>query len=66
MILLASDAELSQDELLCRIASRVDGLVTVTGFERFGEDLYRGSVRSGDVAINTDPHPPGRRGHRRR
>ena len=66
MILLASDAELSTDELLERIASRVDGLVTVTGFERFGEDLFRGSVRSGDVAILTDPRPPGRHKNRRR
>jgi spermidine synthase len=66
MIMLASDAELSQDELLDRIATRVDGRVTVTGFERFGEDLYRGSVRSGDVAIIADPRPPGRKGNRRR
>jgi spermidine synthase len=65
MIMMASDAELSQDELLDRIASRVDGTVTVTGFERFGEDLYRGSVRSGDVGIITDLRPPGRKANRR-
>ena len=66
MIMMASDAELTKDELLDRIASRVDGAVTVTGFERFGEDLYRGSVRSGDVGIITDPRPPSRKGNRRR
>jgi hypothetical protein len=66
VILLASDADLSEGELLMRIATRVDGLVTVTGFERFGEDLYRGSVRSGDVPILTDPRPPGRKVNRRR
>ena len=66
MIMLASNAELSEDTLLERIATRVDGLVTVTGFERFGEDLYRGSVRSGDVPIITDPRPPSRKSNRRR
>ncbi len=54
IVMLASDAELTEDELLERIASRVDGLVTVPGFERFGEDLYRGAVRSGDVPLLTD------------
>ena len=66
MIMLASSADLSTEALLGRIASRVDGMVTVTGFERFGEDLYRGSVRSGDVGVITDPRPPGRKGNRRR
>jgi spermidine synthase len=66
MIMLASNVELSRDELLSRIASRVDGRVTVTGFERFGEDLYRGSIRSGDVAITTDPRPQSRRNNRKR
>lgn len=66
MIMLASDAALTEDELLERIATRVDGLVTVTGFERFGEDLYRGTVRSGDVGITTDSHPPRRKRNRKR
>jgi len=54
IVMLASDTELTQDELLERIASRVNGLVTVPAFERFGEDLYRGKVRSGDVPLITD------------
>jgi predicted membrane-bound spermidine synthase len=66
MILLASDADLSEGELLMRIATRVDGLVTVRGFERFGEDLYRGTIRSGDVPIMTDPKPPSHKANRRR
>jgi spermidine synthase len=66
MILLASNADLSEGELLMRIATRVDGLVSVTGFERFGEDLYRGSIRSGDVPILNDPRPPSRKSNRKR
>ncbi|MBN2405677.1 MAG: fused MFS/spermidine synthase [Coriobacteriia bacterium] len=54
IILLASHADLTEDELLARIASRVDGLVTVPAFERFGEDLYRGKVRTGDVPLLLD------------
>ncbi|MDO9557858.1 MAG: fused MFS/spermidine synthase [Coriobacteriia bacterium] len=54
IVLLASEAELTADELLARIASRVDGRVSVPAFERFGEDLYRGKVRSGDVPLLVD------------
>ena len=69
IILLASDIDLGVDELLDRIASRVDGLVSVPGFERFGEDLYDGAIRSGDVAMLLDPPagiPRGRRRSRRK
>jgi spermidine synthase len=66
MIMLASDADVSNDELLERIACRVGGTVTVTGFERFGEDLYLGTVRGGDVPIITDPRPPNRKSNRKR
>lgn len=58
IVMLASDAEITREELLERIATRVDGLVTVPAFERFGEDLYLGKVRTGDVAPLLDP--PGR------
>ncbi len=54
IILLASDVELTDDELLERIGSRVHGLVTVPKFELFGEDLYRGRIRSGDVPLLLD------------
>jgi len=56
IILIATDAKLSTDELLQRIASRVDGLVTVPKFERFGEDLYRQRIRAGDVPLLVDEH----------
>ncbi len=61
VVVLASDAELSDDELTDRIGSRVGGMVTVTAFERFAEDLYTKGIRTGDVAILTDPAPRGRR-----
>lgn len=54
IVMLASDATLSDDELLDRIASRVDGIVTVPAFERFADDFYPGAIRSGDVPIITD------------
>ena len=54
IVMLASDTPLSPDELAERIASRVDGLVTVPAFERFAEDLYQGGIRTGDVPLLTD------------
>jgi len=64
LVMLATDAELTEDELLERIGNRVCGLVTVPAFERFAEDLYRGSIRTGDVPIITDPPSASRRGRR--
>jgi spermidine synthase len=55
LVLVASDAEVSDDQFRSRLADRVGGLVTVPAFERFGEDLYRGEIRTGDVAIISDP-----------
>lgn len=67
IVLLASDSELAEQELRERIADRVGGIVTVPKFERFGEDLYRGRVRSGDVPLFVDhPSPRRRSGTRRR
>ena len=64
IILLASDVELTPDELAERIGSRVNGLVTVPAFERFADDLYRGGIRSGDVPMLADEF--NRRAGRRR
>lgn len=61
VILLASDAELSDDVLLERITGRAGGTVSVSGFERFGEQLYVGELRTGDVPILADPWKPRRR-----
>ena len=55
LILLATDSSLTVDELRERIADRVGGRVTVPAFDLFGEDLYTGEIRSGDVPIIVDP-----------
>lgn len=65
IVMLASDADLTDDELTERIASRVDGRVTVPGFELFAEDLYRGAIRTGDVPLLLDEGRPARRTRRR-
>lgn len=57
LIVLATDVPMTQDDLLERIASGVDGLVSVPRFRLFGEDLYRSKVRSGDVPTLTDGGP---------
>jgi len=44
LILLATDAPLSTDELRARIADRVSGAVSVPAFHLFGEDLYEGEI----------------------
>jgi len=56
-VLLATDADVSTELLLERIANRVDGMVTVPHFEQFAEDLYTGPIRTGDVPILIDPDP---------
>ena len=55
LILLGSDAKVSDEVLRSRIAERVGGMVTVPAFERFGEDLYTRGIPTGDVPIITDP-----------
>ncbi len=54
IIILATNASLTADELRSRIASRVDGRVSVAEFHEFGRDLYQGPIRSGDVAPYCD------------
>ncbi len=60
LIVLASDAEVSTEALLARIADRVGGRVTVPAFHLFGDDLVRGGIRTGDVPMLVDP-PASRR-----
>ncbi len=55
IIVLGTDAPVSADDLLARIASRLGGRVSVAGFDRIGADLYRDPVRTGDVAVLSDP-----------
>jgi spermidine synthase len=59
IVVLATDESISAEKLLERIESRVDGRVSVPGFERFGENLYRGAIRRGDVPLIVD-EPGGR------
>lgn len=54
IIILATNTPLSADELRVRIASRVDGQVSVAEFHEFGRNLYDGPVRGGDVAPYLD------------
>ncbi|MDA3937438.1 MAG: fused MFS/spermidine synthase [Actinomycetota bacterium] len=65
IVMLASDADLTDEELLERIASRMDGMITVPSFERFGNDLYRGAIRTGDVPLLLDFSSASRGGKRR-
>jgi len=58
IIVLASDAQLSEAELTKRIAERVDGRVTITDFPAFADDLYTDPVDSSDVPLLTDSHAP--------
>lgn len=61
IVLLATDADVSEDELRCRIADRVGGKVTVPAFHLFGENLQVGAVRTGDVPLIVDPPQTRRR-----
>jgi len=54
IIMLGTDAEITQTELLERIAGRAGGRVTVPRFECLGEDLHTGAIRSGDVPLIVD------------
>jgi len=65
IVLLASDAPLSTDDLLDRIADRVGGKVSVPAFHRFGEDLYARSIPTADVALILDEGVPRRPTKRR-
>lgn len=58
IVMLATGERTETDVVMERIRSRVDGRVTVEGFEAFGEDLYSGLVEMGDVPVLTDSHAP--------
>lgn len=56
IILLATDAEVSERELRDRLADRVGGIVTVPAFQLLAADLFTGAIRTGDVPLIVDPH----------
>jgi spermidine synthase len=64
LMLFATDAPMTTGQLLARIADRVGGRVTVPAFERYGEQLYTGEIRSDSAPLILDP-PRGKSGRRR-
>ncbi|MBI5231231.1 MAG: fused MFS/spermidine synthase, partial [Coriobacteriales bacterium] len=58
IVVLATDSPLTEGELRQRIDERVDGRVSVPGFETFDEDLYSRPIDVGDVPTLTDSHAP--------
>lgn len=60
IVLLATDAEISEDEFRHRVETRVGGRVTVPAFSGFCEQLYGRPIRTGDVALIVDPPRPRR------
>ncbi len=59
IVVFGSDIDVPAEELLKRIAKRVEGRVSIAGFGVLGKDLYQGAIRSGDVPLLVDP--PGRK-----
>lgn len=58
VIVLASDADVSDDELVRRIESKVDGRVRLAEYPSFAEDLYRNTIVADDVPLLTDAYAP--------
>ncbi len=57
IVMLLTDAAISEEEFLSRLADRVGGRVTVTGFAGFGRDLWGEPIRGGDVPFLLDEVP---------
>ncbi|MCE5202931.1 MAG: fused MFS/spermidine synthase [Actinomycetia bacterium] len=58
IVVLATDADIDRRVLLSRIDDRLDGRVTVDGFETFGRDLYTRVIPVADVPVLTDAFAP--------
>ena len=58
IVVLATDEVIAQTDLEERIETRLDGRVSVPGFEKYGDDLYTDVVRMADVPQLTDAHAP--------
>lgn len=58
IIVLATDEPLSEASMQERIASRVDGIVTIEDFEEMAADMYTAPVTVADVPLLTDAHAP--------
>jgi spermidine synthase len=58
IVVLATDSDVPQAEMLARIKGRIGGRVTIDGYDAFGKDLYTGIVEVADVPKLTDSHAP--------
>ena len=58
IIMLATDADVSETELRARLGSRLDGRVSVPGFDEMGDDLYTKLVPVADVPELSDAFAP--------
>jgi predicted membrane-bound spermidine synthase len=58
IIVLATDADVTGQQLLARIASGIDGHSQVPGLSKMGADQYTGLVELGDVPLLTDAYAP--------
>ncbi|HZL03862.1 MAG TPA: fused MFS/spermidine synthase, partial [Coriobacteriia bacterium] len=58
IIMLATDADVSEAELRARILSRLDGRVSVPGFAQMTDDLYTKLVPVADVPELSDAFAP--------
>ncbi len=58
IIVLASDAKVSDDELVRRIESSVDGRVKLAEYPSFAADLYTQTIVADDVPLLTDAFAP--------
>ncbi len=65
IVVLGSDAEVSDDELIERIIDGAGGVVRSAGFDLLADEMYRGRVRGGDVPLIVES-PRRERGRRRR
>jgi hypothetical protein len=67
VLVLATDLDVTTEALVERIGSRVDGLVSVPGFESLAGRLYEGEIETDDASVISDvsswavpPTPPQR------
>lgn len=63
LLIFATDAPVTDEELRGRLADRVGGRVTVPAFHLFGGDLFTGEIRCGDVPLIVDPVSGKSKGH---
>jgi spermidine synthase len=58
LIVLATDSDVTAQELLARVRAHVGGRVNVAGFAAMADDLYTNAVDTSDVPMMTDAYAP--------